>query len=290
MYTITLLAAGLANGSLYALVALGLVLIYKAQDMVNFAHGEVFMAGAFLGFTAYHSLGLPYYLSFLIAIAGGALLGAVVERVVIRPIATHPHVTLAMATVGISFAMKGAARIPFGADIYTFPSIFGNAPIKIGPLLITPQSLVTVGVAVVLTILLFILLQRTSIGRQMRATQQNPLGARVVGIDTGKIYAATWAIASATGAAAGVLAAPTTLLYPDMGSSFLLKGFAAAVLGGFGSAPGAIVGGFLIGVIEMMFGGFISTRLIEVSSFLIIIIVMFVRPQGLFGQPPVNRV
>ncbi|UCE32161.1 MAG: branched-chain amino acid ABC transporter permease [Burkholderiales bacterium] len=287
----TLSMAGLANGALYALVALGLVLIYKTQDVVNFAHGEVLMIGAFAGYTAYQNLGWAYPFAFLGAIVFCGVLGAVVERLCFRRIAHHHHITLAMVTVGLSFAFKGLARVPFGADLYTFPPLFQDVgPIMIGGAIVTPQNLVTIGVAVVLTLLLFLFFKVTTMGKQMRATQQNLTGAKMVGIDTGRVFALTWALAAAIGGAAGVLLGPSSLLYPDMGSNFLLKGFAAAVLGGFESVPGAIIGGLLIGVIEKLFGGYVSTAFEHISAFCVIIGVLFVRPYGLFGRKPIHRV
>ena len=282
--TLVFIVSGLETGSLYALMALGLVLIYKTQSIVNFAHGEFLMAGAFIGFTTYQTLAWPFPVSLVVAVLGSAMLGAAVERIVVRPLTDHPHATLAMATVGVSVAIRGAARLPFGSDIYTFPPIVSGPLVAIGPILISPQSILTVCVALALTAMVFLLLRVTRLGREIKATQQNSIGAKVVGINIGRIYSVSWALASAIGGAAGVLAAPLTLLYPDMGAGFLLKGFAAAVLGGFGSAPGAVAGGFLIGVIEKLVGGFVSTSLIDVSSYIIIIVVMFIRPQGLFGR------
>ncbi len=287
----TLLVAGIANGSLYALVALGLVLIYKTQDVVNFAHGEILMVGAFIGFTAFDRLGLPYPLAFAIAVLLGGVLGAVIERTAFRRLANEHHITLAMVTVGLSFFLKGAVRLPFGGDIYTFPPVFGAAgPLRFGAAIIAPQNLLTIGVALGLTAALFLFFGFTSLGKQMRATQQNLTGARLVGIDTGRVFSVTWSLAAAIGAGAGVLAAPISLLYPDMGTELLLKGFAAAVLGGFESIPGAIIGGFLVGIIEMLFGGYVSTGFQQVSAFFVIIFVLFIRPQGLFGRKALHRV
>lgn len=286
----TLLLAGLANGSLYALVALGLVLIYKTQDVVNFAHGELLMAGAFIGFSAYQYLHLPYPAAFLLAVVMGGLLGAVIERVAFRPIAHHPHITLAMVTVGLSVFLKGVARIPFGSDIYTFPPAISVDRMEIAGIVVAPQHLLTIAIASALTFLLYLFFRFTTLGKQMRATQQNLTGARLVGINTGSVFATTWSLAAAVGAAGGVLAGPLALLYPDMGTNFLLKGFAAAVLGGFESIPGAIVGAFLVGIIEMIFGGYISTAFQQVSAFFIIIFVLFLKPDGLFGRRAVARV
>lgn len=285
-----LLVAGLANGSLYALLALGLVLIYRSQDMVNWAHGEFLMTGAFIGYTAYVQLGWPYPVAFATALLGGVLLGYLTERVLVRPLAHQPHITLAMLTIGIGITLKGIARLPFGSDIYAFPPAFGAEPIRIGGLIIAPQSIVNVVAAIVISGGFLAVFRLSSIGRQMRATQQSPIGAAMVGVNVNAIYSLTWMVAAAVGAAAGFLAAPLTLLYPDMGGAYLLKAFAAAVLGGFGSPVGAIVGGVLIGLTEMLAGGFISTRVMQIAPYILIIVIIFVLPEGLFGQRSGKRV
>jgi branched-chain amino acid transport system permease protein len=291
MTTLTLIIAGLSVGSLYALVALGLVLIYRTQGIVNFAHGEILMVGAFIGYTAFELLKLPYPIAFIMAIIFGGFLGALIERTAFRRVAEQNHTTLAMVAVGMSVLLKGVARLPFGSDVYTFPPAFGTAgPIRIGPALIAPQNALAMVIAIVLTVLLFIFFRLTTLGKQMRATQQNVTGARLVGINTDRVFSVTWMLAASLGAAAGVLAGPITLLYPDMGTPFLLKGFAAAVLGGFDSVVGAVAGGFIVGIIEMLFGGYVSTAFQEVSPFFIIIIVLFIKPHGLFGKAPVRRV
>jgi branched-chain amino acid transport system permease protein len=267
------------------------VLIYRTQGIVNFAHGEILMVGAFIGYTGFELLKLPYPIAFTVAIILGGFRGALIERTAFRRIAEQSHTTLAMVAVGMSVLLKGAARLPFGSDVYTFPPAFGTAgPIRIGSALIAPQNALAMAIAVALTVLLFIFFRVTTLGKQMRATQQNVTGARLVGINTDRVFSVTWMLAASLGAAAGVLAGPITLLYPDMGTPFLLKGFAAAVLGGFDSVVGAVAGGFIVGIIEMLFGGYVSTAFQEVSSFFIIIIVLFIKPHGLFGRAPVRRV
>jgi branched-chain amino acid transport system permease protein len=290
MTLINLVLAGVANGSLYALVALGLVLIYKSQDMVNWAHGESLMVGAFTGYLVYVELKWPYLVAFAAAIVSGITLGYIVERVLVRPLAYAPHITLAMLTVGLAIFLRGLARLPFGSDIYAFPPVFGAQPLNFGGMIITPQALINIFAALALSGLFFFVFRFTSLGRQMRATQQNPIGASMVGVHVTRIYSLTWVIASTVGAIAGFLAAPLTLLYPDMGAAYLLKGFAAAVVGGFGSAPGAILGGFTIGIVEMLCGGLISTRILDVSAYMLIILVMFIRPEGLFSERTRKRV
>lgn len=283
MFLGNLIVAGLTNGSLYCLVALGLVLIYRVQNIANFGHGELFMAGAFIGFSLL-AHGLPYGLTIPAAIVLGSILGVLVQLLSIRPLAAQSHVAIVMSTVGISVAFKGVARFYFGGDIHTFPPIFTGSPYAVGPVLISPQSIVVVLTAVALTTILFLVLRSTRMGREMTATQQNPIGASVVGINVKLIHTVTWGVAAGIAAASGVLAAPATLLYPDVGSLFLIKGFAAAVLGGFGSPMGAILGGMTIGVGEMLIGGYLGTSYIEISPYLIIIGIMLLKPEGLFGR------
>lgn len=291
MNTLTLLAAGLAHGCLYALVALGLVLIYKTQGIVNWAHGEFLMIGAFTAYVCNVMWGFPYPVAVGVAIAVGGVLGALIERVAFRRIIEEHHATLALVAIGFSVLLKGLVRIPFGADVYTLPPVFGQAePIHLGSAVISVQSAVSIvaALAIALGLLLFFRLSRK--GKQMQAAQQSLKGARIVGVNVGGVFSLTWSIAAAIGAIAGVLAGPVSLLYPDMGAEFLLKGFAGAVLGGFQSVYGAIVGGILVGIIEMLVGGTISTEFQQVSPFLIIILVLLIRPHGLFGRRPIERV
>jgi branched-chain amino acid transport system permease protein len=271
------------------MLALGLVLIFKAQDMVQFGYGEFFMAGAFIGFVCYVTLGLPYPVAFLVAIACGAVLGLCAERFLIRPIADSPHVTLVMATVGMSFLIKGVARIWFNQDIYVLPPVFGGDPIPVLGTVIAPQSILVIVTSFAFMLALLLLFKFTAIGKQMRATADNLTGARMVGVNVGLIFATTWGISSAMGAAAGMLAAPLTLLYPDMGTRPLLKAFAAAVLGGFGSVPGAIVSALAIGVCELYIGVLVGSQTIDVLTFAIIMVVIVLRPKGLFGTADAKR-
>lgn len=290
MEILILLSVGLSNGCLYGLVGLGLVLVYNAQGIPNFAHGELFMVGAFIGYTAHTILGLPYGLSFLIAIAGGALVGIAVELITIRPISLraslgreHYEAAAVMATVGLIIVLKGLARVPWGDGIRNFPAAFSTESVSVGGVILSTQRLLIVAVTILLTIGIFLFFKHLPLGKQMRATAQNRTGAKLVGINTGHIYTATWALASACGAIAGVLAAPLIFLHPDMGTKMLLKGFAAAALGGFGSVGGVFVGGLAMGVVEIFCGRYVSTALLDIFAFLAIIVVLLVRPQGLFG-------
>jgi branched-chain amino acid transport system permease protein len=292
-----LLSVGLSNGCLYGLIGLGLVLVYNAQGIANFAHGELFMAGAFAAYTANVLLGLPYSLSFLIAIAVGAAIGVLVELLAVRPISMNRSLDLAssqvavvLSTVGLMIVLKGLARIPWGDSVRNLPATFTTESISIGGLEFHTQRLLIVAVTVVLTITISLFFVRTTLGKKMRATSQNPTGAKLVGINTGNIYSATWALASVCGAIAGVLAAPLIYLHPDMGARMLLKGFAAAALGGFGSVSGVFVGGILMGITEMFFGRYFDTSMMDIFAPIVIIVVLLFRPQGLFGVRQAVRV
>lgn len=282
--------AGLASGSLYALVALGLVLIYKAQAVVNFCHGELFMIGAFVGLTAYEDLHLPYAAAVILAIACGAAIGMAIERVTIRPLLGSSLNSIVMVTVGLSVTLKGIARIPWGADTYSFPPIFGITPVAVGSFLFSPQNVVVILTSMVLMACFFVFFAYTSLGKQMRATSQNQTGARIVGINIGRTYATIWGLAAATGAGAGILGGPITLLYPEMGSKILIKAFAATVLGGMTSLPGAVIGGLIMGIFENLVGFYVTTTLQDVSAFFVIIAVLLLRPRGIFGTKSAERV
>lgn len=292
-----LLSVGVSNGCLYGLVGLGLVLVYNAQGIPNFAHGELFMATAFAAYVANVLLGIPYALSVLIAIAFGGALGIVLELVAIRPISRNPslgraskEVAIVLSTVGLMIAIKGLARIPWGDSVRKLPSPFSTEILTIGGFVISTQRLLIIIAAAVLTIAVSLFLARTSLGKKMRATSQNATGATLIGINTGSIYSATWGLAAICGGIAGIMAAPIIFLHPDMGTRMLLKGFAAACLGGFGSVSGVFVGGLLMGVVEIFFGRYLATSMMDIFAPIIIIAVLLFRPQGLFGAPRAVRV
>ncbi len=293
----TLLSVGISNGCLYGLVGLGLVLVYNAQGIPNFAHGELFMAGAFAAYTANVLLGIPYVLSLLIAIAVGGAIGVVVELLAIRPISIRrslgrasSQVAMVLATVGLMIVLQGLARIPWGDSVRNLPAAFTAETITIGGLVLSTQRLLIVGVTIAMTIATSLFFARTALGKKMRATSQNVTGAKLVGINTNHIYSATWGLAAVCGAVAGVLAAPLIFLHPDMGARMLLKGFAAACLGGFGSVPGVLVGGVLMGVLEIFCGRYIATSMMDIFAPIIIIGVLLFRPHGLFGARLAVRV
>lgn len=289
---VNLVASGLATGGIYALVAMGLVVVYKATAVVNFAHGEGFMLAGMLAYTLHVMGGLPYGIALLGAVAGAAILGMLTERVAFRPLIRASVVSLVLATTGFSFLGRGVARQVWGGQgtDLTFPPVFAVQPLVIGDLVLTAQSLAIMAGAVG-TMLLFLLFFRyTLLGKMMRATAENQRAAALVGIRVERISAITWGVGVALGGVAAALAAPLTFLYPDMGGPLLIRAFAAALLGGMGSLPGAVLGGLSLGLIENLAAGYVHTSLMDVSPFLLIIAVLLVRPQGLLGRPDVVKV
>jgi branched-chain amino acid transport system permease protein len=283
-------AVGISNGTLYALMALGLVLTYKTQNFIPFVNGEFFTAGAFAAFTVFKVLALPYWAALCVAVLCGAAIGFICEQAIIRPLANSHHLSLVMATVGASILLQGIARLRWGDDIYTFPPLLSGMSVTLLGVPIALQNLVVIVMAVVLVGALFLFFTFTKMGKQVKAVSQSLVGAQIIGINPARVYRTTWMLSGAIGAVAGVLAAPFTLLYPDMGSEILIKGFAAAILGGLTSIPGALVGGLIIGVSEMLIAGYISTVFVKISAFVVIMVVLLVKPHGLFGTNTTGRV
>jgi branched-chain amino acid transport system permease protein len=280
-----LVASGLANGAVYALVAVGLVVVYKSTSVVNFAHGEGFMLGGFLAWTLYVGLGLPYAIATVAAVIGAALIGVITERVAFRPLIRSSIVSLVLATTGLSFVLRGVARYLWGGrgSDTPFPPVFGIEPVQIGDVVLSSQHLIVVAGALVAMLLFLAFFRYTKTGKMMRATADNQRAAALVGVRVERISSITWALGAAMGGVAAVLAAPLTLLYPDMGGPLLIRAFAAALLGGLGSLAGAVVGGLSLGLIENLAGGYIDGSLTDVAPFVLIILVLMIRPRGLFG-------
>lgn len=288
-----LLASGLTTGALYGMVAIGLVLVFRSTGHINFSHGELFMLGGFFAYTFHVILGWPYVLSLVLAVIGGFLLGVVSDRVIYRRLIKAPPLTMVLATVGFSFLLKGIARyfwgVREGGDYVSFPPIVDPQPLDLGPISVFPQQLVVIGGAVFFVVVFTVFFKFTRAGKMMQATAENATAAYLSGIRVERVYTMTWGAGACIAAAAAVLMAPLTLLSPDVGFNLLLKAFAATVLGGLGSMPGAIVGGLLVGIIESLAGGYIHSGFQEVSAFVIIIIVLVFRPAGLFGVHGVRQ-
>lgn len=282
--------SGLSAGCLYALAALGLVLIYRTMDIVNFAHGEMAMVSTFMAHTFLVKLGMPYILAALCAIAFAFVFGMAVERVFLRPIQGGPLVSLMIMTLGLFMVFNGAAGWIWGFDPMSFPRAVQGRPIWIGDLIITRDSILVLAVTIAMALALYLVLRFTMAGIAIRATSQNSRAARLMGVPVPKVYALTWGISAVLGAVAGILIAPTTFLRPSMMAEVQIKAFTAAVLGGFSSLPGAVVGGLLLGVLENLVAGYISTELKSTFAFVLIVVVLFIRPSGLLGTPQKRKV
>ena len=288
-----LVATGISTGALYALVALGIVVIYKATEVVNFAHGEMFMLGGFFAYTFHVMLKWPFLPSFIMAVVLAFGVGVLVDRIAFRPLMQRRNlVSVLLAMIGLSFVLKGLARWMWGGkgDYLTFPPLVSPVPLEIGGIMVMSQQLVVLGAACVVMIIFGLFFKFTRAGRFMQATADNPKAAKLVGLRTDRVYMYTFGVGAAVASAAAVLMAPLTLLYPDIGFMLFIKAFAAAVLGGLTSIPGAVVGGFLIGIIEQMAAGYIHTSLQEVAAFVVIMVVLVFIPTGLFGQRGVRKV
>ena len=281
--------SGLTVGAVYALVALGFTLIYNASDVVNFAQGEFVMLGG-MATVFLHLAGVPLPLAAALAILITVGVGLALYAFAIDPARGSSAVTIIIITIGASIFLRGVAQVIFDKRFHALPHWFGSEPIRLGGAAILPQSLVVLFGAGLIVALIFLVIDRTLLGRAILATAANRLAARLVGIPVRRIVALSFALSAAIGAVAGILVTPITLTSYDVGTLLALKGFAAAMLGGMGSAVGAVVGGLLLGLAESFGAGLISSKYKDAIAFLIILGVLFVRPQGLLGKKSVERV
>lgn len=280
-----LLISGIAVGCVYTLVALGMTILYRSTTIVNFCHGEFFMLGAFGVLVPLQMFGWPYPVAITTSLVLLIVVGSVTERLLIRPLKNAPFITLAMMTVALSFFLKGVSRFFYGREVVSLPPLLTGDPIQFGDYAtLFPQDLLVISFTVVVVALLAFFFARTQLGKVIQAASQTPRGASLVGINVPLLRNAMWAAGASMGAAAGILIAPSTLVYPDMGGTMLIRAFAAMCLGGFGSLPGAIVGGITLGILENVVGGYVSSSLVEITAYLVIVIVLVIRPQGLFGE------
>ncbi|MBA4326501.1 MAG: branched-chain amino acid ABC transporter permease [Rhodobacter sp.] len=283
------LLSGVTVGAVYALVALGFTIIYNASDVVNFAQGEFVMLGGMITVMTYLA-GAPLPLAALVAVVATAALGVAMNKLAIEPARGAPVVSLVIITIGVSIFIRGAAQLVFGKQIHTFPAFSGDDPIRIMGATILPQSLWVIAGSVAVFIGLWLFFTRTLLGRAVLATSNNRLAAQLVGINTPFVMTLSFAMSAGIGALAGVLVTPITMTSYDVGLAFALKGFAAAMLGGMGNPKGALVGGFLLGVLEGLTAGYISSQYKDAAAFIVILAVLFFMPQGLFGSKSTDRV
>ena len=281
--------SGLATGSIYALVAISLVIIYNATRTLNFAQGEMLMVSTFVGWAVYQRVKLPLVAVMLIAVVAAALLGWAIERLVIRHAISATHFDVLIITLGLSLMLRSAAGVVWTHDEFPFPSFFGNRPVALGPVRLAPVSLGIIGASLALMAALWLLFTRTRLGRAMRAVAQNQRAARLMGISVERVYSASWVLAGVVGAIAGVLIAPVIFLSSKMGL-VAINGFIAAVLGGFGSLPGAVVGGMLLGVVENLAPLYLPSSIKHSVPFILLIAILLVRPGGVLGRVAKRKV
>ena len=281
---------GLVLGSTYALIGLGLTLIYGILGIVNWAHGELYMLGAFVGLFLVVRLHLPFLVGLIGSMFIMALFGMVMERLVFRPLRGAHEMNMIIGTLGISiFLMNGAIAV-FSPNPLRFPTYFSNTYLSFLGLSITMQRLMVFIVTVILMVIFSYVIKRTSLGKAMRACEQNLNAARLMGIDINRTFRLTCAIGAALAAAAGTLVGPIFLVSPAMGLMVIAKVFAVVILGGMGNVAGAIWAAFILGLTESMTAGFLSSDYKDVVTFLILIIVLAFKPEGLFGRNQLEKV
>ncbi len=277
------LVNGIALGSIYSLVALGLTLVYGVLKIPNFAHGALYMVGAYITFFMVTLYGIPYLPAIAISAIAVGLLGVVMERIVFRPLAGAPHVNMMIAALGVLLFLESLVLVVWGAEFRQLPTPFEDT-VELGAIVVTEQRLLVIVAAVVAMLALFYFLKRTTTGATIEAMAQDPEGALLVGINTRRVAMLTFAISTGLAAIAASLVAPINLVFPTMGEMVNLKAFAIIILGGMGSVPGAIVGGFILALAEVMGGTYISTAFADLIGFGLLVLVLAIRPTGLFSQ------
>nr|WP_205763714.1 branched-chain amino acid ABC transporter permease [Acidovorax sp. SRB_24] len=279
-----MLVSGISQGCIYGLIALGFVLIYKATETVSFAQGELMMLGAFCGLALMTLMGFPFWVAVLASIAAMGVFGAALERFIVRPILGQPAFSIVMLTIGIGYVLRGlVTMIPgIGTETHALPVPYKDQSFNLAGLVLSAEQLVVIGATAVLCALLFALFRYSRLGVAMQAAAQNQLAAYYMGIPVQRLNGLVWALAAAVAAVAGLLLAPITFVHANMGL-IGLKAFPAAVVGGFASLPGAIVGGLVIGTVESLSGFYLPDGFKDIAAYLVVLLMLMVRPNGLFG-------
>ena len=277
--------SGIAIGCIYALVALGFVLIYKATETVNFAQGELMMLGGFFALTASTGMGWPYWATIMFAILVMMVFGMLLERVILRPVLGQPQFTVVMVTLGVGFVMRGVVTMvpAWSTETHKLQTPFAEKVVTVGGAALALDQVMIIVLTAALCAVLFLFFRFTRVGIAMQATSQNQLAAYYMGIPVRRINMLIWAISAGVAAFAGILLAPITFIHSNMG--FIgLKAFPAAVVGGFGSVPGAIVGGLIIGLVESFAGFYLPEGFKDIAAYVVVLAVLMVKPSGLFGE------
>ena len=283
------LFSGLTVGAVYALVALGFAIIFNASGVVNFAQGEFVMVGGMVTVFA-PAAGLPLAIAAVTAILVTTAVGVALNKFAIEPARNAPVVSLIIITLGASILIRGLVHVVFDKQLHRYPSFSGDDPIRVFGATLLPQSLWVMGGAIAVFVLLWLFYTRTILGRAVLATANNRDAAQLVGINVNWIMTLSFGVSAAAGALAGILITPITLVSYDVGVALALKGFAAAMLGGLGSPKGALVGGLMLGLMEALTSGYLSSQYKDAVAFVVILLVLLVRPQGLLGAKSSERV
>lgn len=284
-----LVVNGAAAGCIYGLIALGFVLIYKATEMVNFAQGDIMMLGGFFAFSLIAHWGLNYWIGAALAIALTAAFGYALDAMILRRVIGQPQFAVVMLTLGLGFIFRAAAGITWGYDSVGFDTPFTNRTVKLDGMVLGQDNLSIIVGTVLLCLVLYLFFSRTRLGVAMQASSQNQLAAYYMGIPVRRVFSLIWAISAGVAALAGILLSPVSMIDVNMG--FLgIKAFAAAVIGGFGSIPGALVGGVIVGVVEQLAGYFLPAGFQDVSANVVLLAMLILRPQGLFAERVGKRV
>jgi branched-chain amino acid transport system permease protein len=284
-----LIVAGLSSGSIYALVGLGLMLAFKGTGIVNFAHGELVAFGAYAALFFSVVLKLPYWQVFILTLLVCAVAGMLLERTLIPPLMRAPSFTVVVATLAIGLMIKNVLRLSWQESVSSFPTPFDDLSLRVGEISINPHYVWIISCSFAITALLALFFRRNRTGKAMQAVSQNLTAARLMGIRVGRIFTLTFALSAAMAGLAGVLMAPVVGVESEMGS-VILKGFVAAILGGFNSLPGCVVGGLMLGILETFGGAFFGGTFKAVTAFVLLMFVLLVRPHGIFGRAEARRV
>lgn len=283
------LFTGITIGATYALVALGFTIIYNASHVINFAQGEFLMIGG-MATVAFMGMGMPMFLAIILAVLLACLVGVALQKLAIAPARNADVVTLIIITIGASIFIRGIAQVVWGKDYHVMPPFSGDESIRIFGAVLNPQSLWVLGIGAVLVVALILFFTKTLMGRAILGTSMNRLAAQLVGVKTQFVLMLAFGLSAFLGSVAGVTVAPITFTSYDIGILLALKGFVSAAMGGLGSGLGAVVGGLLLGVVESMTAGYISSDYKDAVAFSMILLVLFFMPRGLFGARTVERV
>jgi branched-chain amino acid transport system permease protein len=281
--------SGLSNGAIYALIGFGFAVIYNATGIINFAQGEFVMLGGMLTIFFLNVLKLPLVPAIILSVIISTIVGVLFERLAIRPLKDAKPLSLIIITIGASIFIRGAAMLIWGKDTHALPAFSGDNPLYIAGATILPQHLWIFGVTILIIIASRVFFNYSVVGKAMRACSYNPRAAGLVGINVKNMVMLSFALSSAIGSLAGIIIAPLTMVSYDVGVMLGLKGFCAVIIGGMSSGMGTVMGGLLLGLLESLGAGFISASYKDAIAFIILLLILFIRPEGLFGKKETER-